>query len=557
MRSQRMSLAVIKQLQPQRLRRFRDIVGLFARYGRVDLLRQAGIEPSDVIPTSANRAGGKAEDLPSDLEQLGPTFVKLGQLLSTRSDLLPMDYIGALSRLQDRVEPFPYEQVEAIVRVEIGVRISNAFSSFEKEPMAAASLGQVHRATLRDGREVAVKVQRPDIREEMIGDLESLEEIAGLLDRATSLGKYQLAELIRQFRRTLLDELDYQREARNLVRMREALRDFHRIVIPAPVADYTTSRVLTMDFIRGRKITKLSPLSRLEFDGAELAEELFQAYLRQILIEGFLHADPHPGNVFFTDDRRIALIDLGMVAHVPERTREYLLQLLLAIGDGRGEDAAAVAQKIGAKTDDFDESIFTRRIADLVARQVGARAVDLQCGSIVLDVTQVAARSGIRVPPSLSMLGKTLLNLDEVGRVLDPDFDPNESIRRNAAKLMRQRMLHTLSPGNLFSGVIELKDLIARFPERINKTLESLASGSFRVKVDTIDEKELISGIQKVANRITLGLILAALIVGAALLMQVETNFRIFGYPGLAIICFLGAAAGGVALVVNILLHDR
>ncbi len=553
-----MSVAVIKQLQPQRLRRFRDIVGLFAKYGRIDLLRQAGIESSDEPETSRRRRGGmKAEDLPTDLERMGPTFVKLGQLLSTRGDLLPTEYIGALSRLQDRVEPFPFEQVEAIVRVEIGVRISNAFSSFEREPMAAASLGQVHRASLRDGREVAVKVQRPDIREEMIGDLESLEEIAGLLDRGTSLGKFHLAELIRQFRRTLLDELNYQRESRNLVRMREALRDFPRIVIPAPVADYTTSRVLTMDFIRGRKITELSPLSRLDFDGAELAEEIFQAYLRQILIEGFLHADPHPGNVFLTDDRRIALIDLGMVAYIPERTREYLLQLLLAISDGRGEDAAGAAQKIGAKTKDFDEAIFTRRIADLVARQAGARAGHIQCGSIVLEVTQVAALSGIRVPPSLSMLGKTLLNLDQVGRALDPDFDPNESIRRNAAKLLRQRMLHSLSPGNLFSGVIELKDLVSRLPERLNKTLESLASGTFRVKVDTIDEKELITGIQKVANRITLGLILAALIVGAALLMQVETEFRIFGYPGLAIICFLGAAAGGVALVVNILLHDR
>lgn len=543
-------------LKPRHLGRYREIVSLFVKYGRTDLLHQAGIE----MPGEAEGAAGtrkKGKDLTADLERMGPTFIKLGQLLSTRGDLLSAEYRKALSRLQDRVEPFPYEKVEAIIRVELGTRISHAFASFDEKPIAAASLGQVHRATLRSGREVAVKVQRPEVREEMIEDLESLEEIAHLLDLGTPLRKYQLAELIRQFRRTLLDELDYQREARNLLRMRETLKEFDRIIVPRPVTDYTTQRVLTMDFIRGHKITELSPVTRIEINGRELAEQLFRAYLQQILVDGFLHADPHPGNVFLTEDHRIALIDLGMVAYVPERTREYLLQLLLAISDGRGEDAASAAQKIGTRMENFDEAVFTRRISELVARQAGTRVSAIECGSIVLEVTKMSAQTGIRVPPSLSMLGKTLLNLDQVGRILDPGFDPNEAIHHNAAQLLRQRMLYSLSPGNLFSGMIELKDLIARLPERLNKTIESLSSGTFRVKVDTINEKELITGIQKVANRITLGLVLAALIVGAALLMQVQTNFTILGYPGLAIICFLAAAAGGVALVLSILLHDR
>jgi predicted unusual protein kinase regulating ubiquinone biosynthesis (AarF/ABC1/UbiB family) len=424
--------------------------------------------------------------------------------------------------------------------------------------MAAASLGQVHRATLRDGRSVAVKVQRPGIREQMVEDLGAIEDIAEFLDHHTELGRrYEFCQMLEQFRRSLLQELDYRQEAANLSTIREQLRTFPHIIVPAPIADYSTSRVLTMEFVPGKKITDLSPIARMDFDGEALAEELFRAYLEQILVHGFFHADPHPGNVFITPDYRIALLDLGMVGRILPRLQEDLLQLLLAIAEGRGDEAANIAIKIGEKKDDFKSKEFVRRIGEIVAQQKTATVEQMQVGRLVLEVTQTSAESGIRVPPELTMLGKTLLNLDQVGRALAPEFDPNASIRRNGAQIMQQRLVRSLSPGNLFSGVLELKDLVQRLPARLNKVIDAVANNEFKVNVDAIDERTLIEGFQKVANRITVGLILAALIVGAAMLMRVETSFRIWGYPGLAILLFLLAAGGGVALLINILFYDK
>jgi len=546
-------------LKPQHLKRYQQIAWIFMKYGRADLVKSTGLSEALAAEQQAPpEEKAKADELANDLEQLGPTFVKIGQLLSTRVELLPPPYLEALSRLQDKVEPFGFGEVEKIVSAELGVRLSKAFAHFEDQPMAAASLGQVHRATLRDGRPVALKVQRPGIRERMVEDFEALEDIAEFLDRHTELGKrYEFCNLLEQFRRSLLQELDYRQEATNLATLREQLRNFQRLIIPAPVDDYCTSRVLTMEFVFGKKITNLSPLTRMEFDGGALAEEMFRAYLEQILVHGFFHADPHPGNVFLTTDHRIALLDLGMVGRIMPRLQENLLQLLLAIAEGHGDEAANVAIKIGEPRANFESKQFTTRIAEIVAKQKSATIEQMETGRLVLEVTQTCAESGIRVPAELSMLGKTLLNLDQVGRALAPEFDPNASIRRNAAEIMQRRLVRGLSPGNLFSGVLELKDLLARFPARLNKLLDSLTNNEFKVNVDAIDERTLIEGFQKVANRITMGLILAALIVGAAMLMRVETHFKIWGYPGLAIILFLAAAGGGIALLVNILFYDK
>jgi ubiquinone biosynthesis protein len=546
-------------LKPQHLNRYRQIAWLLMKYGRSDLVKTSGLEETltaeqRVAPEEAT----KADELANDLEKLGPTFVKLGQLLSTRVELMPRAYIDALARLQDKVEPFGFDEVEKIVSSELGVRLSKAFSDFEMESIASASLGQVHRAVLRSGQRVAVKVQRPGIREAMVEDLEALEEIATFLDEHTEFGKrYEFRQMLEQFRKSLLRELDYRQEANNLLTLREELANFPRIVVPAPIADYSTARVLTMEYVPGKKITQLSPLALMEFDGAALAEDMFRAYLEQILVHGFFHADPHPGNVFITEDYRLALIDLGMVGRILPRLQEQLLQLLLAIAEGRGEEAADVAIKIGDQKPEFEEKEFVRRISEIVAQQKTATVEQMEVGRLVLEVTQTSALCAIRVPPELTMLGKTLLNLDQVGRALAPEFDPNASIRRNAAEILRQRLTKSLSPGNLFAGVLEMKEFLARLPARLNKIFDAISNNQLKVSVDAIDEKMLMTGFQKVANRITVGLIVAALIVGAAMLMRVETTFRIWGYPGLAILLFLAAAGGGVILLINILFYDK
>ena len=534
-----------------RLGRYKDLAWFVAKYGRADFVSKAlhGGEAGSTDPQAA-------EAFARDLESLGPTFVKIGQLLSTRADLLPPAYLEALSRLQDNVEPFPYEDVERAIREELGVRVSHAFVEFDRVPIAAASLGQVHRAMLRGGREVAVKVQRPRIQERIEEDLAAFHEIAKVIDRFGAARNVDAARILEEFRFALLSELDYREEARNLVTIAHQLRDFEHIVVPLPVDDYTTARVLTMDYVSGTKITSISRVEWTEVDGAALAEELFRAYLQQILVDGVFHADPHPGNVLLTPDRRIALIDLGMVGRISAQTQEQLFKLILAIGEGRGDDAADVLVSIGERRDDFQEMEMRRAIADLVGRFHRLTMREMNVGRVVIEMSRSGAEHGLKIPPALALLGKTLLHLDEIGRVLDPEFDVNASLRRNGTSIMRRRMLKSATPAHVFAAAMDVREFAERLPGRVNRILDSLAANDLRFKVEVIDQGSIIDGLQKVANRIALGLVLAALIVGAAMLMRVPTSLTIFGYPWIAMLLFLAAAAGGFWMAWTILVGD-
>jgi len=542
-------------LRPQHVARYRDIARLLVKYGRSDLVKDAGLD--DVADQGDDGAiPAKAEELTDDLERMGPTYIKLAQLLSTRADLIPPAYAKALSRLQDSVEPFSFEEVERIITEQLGVRLSRAFSSFEAAPLASASLGQVHRAVMRDGREVVVKVQRPGIKERIAEDMEALAELAEFADRHSEAGrKYGFGELLEQFRRSLNGELDYRREAANLVALARILAPYDRLVIPEPIEDYTTGTVLTMDLIRGRKITDLGPLAKMEFDGGDLAEQLFEGYLDQILVEGFFHADPHPGNVLLTDDNRVAMIDLGMVARVPGAMRRLLIKLLLALSDGDGKAAADAAVALGRPLDDFDNAAFCAQASELVERSHGLSVQELDAGSMVMELMRVSGDHGLRLPPELSMLGKALLNLDQVAKALDPDFDPSAAIRRHTDSILESQMRP--SSGSAFSALLEARDFVEQLPGRVNKVMDAMAEGTFHLDVHAFDEAELMRGFQKLANRLTMGLVVAALIIGASMLVRVETSSKLFGYPTLAILCFLGAVGGACALLLSIVRADR
>jgi predicted unusual protein kinase regulating ubiquinone biosynthesis (AarF/ABC1/UbiB family) len=542
-------------LRPSRLKRYREIAALLLKYGGRDVVGRAGLEDAvDDEPPERPPATRKAGELAADLERLGPTFVKLGQVLSTRNDMLPPEYIDALSRLQDKVAPFPFADAERILAEELNLRVSKAFRSIDPAPLASASLGQVHHAVMPDGRQVAVKVQRPGIRARVEEDLEALDDIADFLDKHTNVGgAYSFTETMAEFRKTLHRELDYRREARNLLTLGENLATFDRIVVPSPIAGYSTGRVLTMEFVRGRKVTRLSPLARMELDGRELAEQLFAAYLKQILSDGFFHADPHPGNVFLTDDGRIALLDLGMTGTLTPQMQEQLLRLLLAIAEGRSDDAVTILAKLGDVEHGFDRRSVSEAVADFVAEYRGRSLEEVRLGSRLMDVARVCGSSGLRLPREMTLLARALFNLDLVGRILDPTFDPNESIRANAADILQERLRSSASPGNVVANVLEAKDFLVNVPGQLNRILENVAANDLRVRVHAIDEERLLSGIHKVANRITVGLVLSALIVGAALLMRVPTPFTLLGYPGIAMLFFITAAVGGLALVVSIL----
>jgi ubiquinone biosynthesis protein len=532
-------------LLPPKLSRYAAVASLLVKYGRTEPVPDG--DPSD-----------KPEALACDLETLGPTFVKLGQVLSTRPDLLPAAYVEALARLQDNVQPFPFADVQRIVEAELGVRLSKAFATFEETPIAAASLGQVHRATLRGGKQVAVKVQRPGVSEQVATDLEALDEIARFLDKHTAAGRrFDLVGMVAEFRQALIAELDYTREAGHLKLIAANLAEFEAIVVPQPVESYTSPLVLTMDYIAGTKVTAVSPLVRLELSGDVLAETLVRAYLKQIVVDGVFHADPHPGNVLVTDAGALALIDLGMVGRITPDMQTRLLKLLLVVSEGRGEEAADIAVTLGERLPDFNETAFKREIATLVGRYGHETMADFQIGRVFLELTQATYAFCMRPAAELTLLGKTLLNLDETARALCADLDVNEAIRRNGAELMRRRMRKSATSGGVFSAVLEAKEFAEKLPGRVNRVLDSLAASELKLKVELIDEGAIIGGLQKVANRIALGLILAALILAAALMMRIDTPARIFGYPALAMLLLALAGAGAGYLAVQIVRHDR
>jgi ubiquinone biosynthesis protein len=529
--------------QIERLQRWKKIAGLAWKYHGAP---------------AQNDESSLAQQLADDLEEMGPAYVKLGQVLSSRPDLLPPAYTKSLARLQDDVKPFSFEEVRVLVESELGVRISKAFESFDPEPIAAASLGQVHAATLRDGTPVVVKVQRPDVSRQVAEEFEMLKQIAEFLDAHTEVGRrHRLRKVLAEFRTSIREELDYEREAENLVAVGRNLAGFEHIVVPQPIPDYCTRHVLTMERVRGLKITKLSAYARLDLDGSVLIDELFHAYLKQVLVDGLFHADPHPGNVFITEDGRLALLDLGMVGRTSPEMQEHLLKILIAVSEGRSEQASDAIIQFSDRAEETDAAEFRRRIGSLVAAQQGRGLKHINVGQTLLDVTRVAADCGYFVPSELTLLAKTLLQLDEIGKVLEPEFDPNAAVRRHATALTTKRLRREATEGSLLTAVMELKNFASGLPNRVNRIMDAVVNRELEVKVRAVDAGDVIEGLQKIANRVTSGLILAALIIGAALLMRVETDFHVLGYPGFAIMCFIAAALGGVVLLVNIFLQDR
>jgi ubiquinone biosynthesis protein len=416
----------------------------------------------------------------------------------------------------------------------------------------------VHRAALRDGRIVAVKVQRPGVFDQVTSDLDALDEIAQFLASHSESGRrYDFPGMVEEFRSAILAELDYVREADHLRLLCRNLAEFRAIVVPQPVDGYTTTRVLTMDYVSGTKVTAISPVVAVELDREVLADTLVRAYLKQIVIDGVFHADPHPGNVLITDDGLLALVDLGMVGRLSPQMQERLLRLLLAVSEGRGEEAADVAVTLGEKLPEFNESGFRRAIGQLVGR-IGHQSVsDVQIGRVFLELSQLISEHHMRAPAELTMLGKTLLNIDEVARALDPRLDVNDAVRRNGADLMTKRMRKAVTSGSVISTVLEAKEFAEKLPGRVNRVLDALAASELKMKVEVIDDGAIIDGLQKVANRIALGLILAAMIVAAAMVMRVDSGFRILGYPGFAMLLFVLAGAGDTYLAVQIIRHDR
>lgn len=541
----------------QRLSRTTQVVAMLARYRKSGILTGLDLGDAPDDDGADDETDALAERFASDLEEMGPAFVKLGQALSTRPDLVPASWIAALERIQDDATPAPVGDIEALLESELGVRASKIFAEIDAEPMAAASLAQVHRAVLHDGRVVALKIQRPDASGAVRTDLDVLAGLAGTADTMTDAGRrLRLSDWIAEFRKTMLNELDYRIEAENLERFGRHLAEYPLLRVPKPLWDYVTPRLLVMEWIDGINVTRISGLRRTELDTSPATIQLLRAYLDQVFVHGDIHADPHPGNVLLCDDGRIALIDLGMVATIPPRQRERLLKLVFAAVDGRGEDVARELVAIGTRLEDFDEGAYVREVSQVVSRYASSVRRSSE-GRMVLELVRRATECGLRSPPEISLLGKTLLNLERVVDALSPELDVKAQIEDHLQSLLRARVRKALSPANLATEAMELHELVREAPRKLSDTLSLLASNRLQVRLAGLDDSRLMENLQKIANRIASAVVIAALLLSSTQLMQMSAGPRLFGYPALAVVMFVVAAILGVMLVLSAMRYDR
>ena len=550
-------------LQPSHLPRYAQLALLFTRYGRKDFHLSTDPEEELAAPPEEDAQAlepeveERAASFAAALEDMGPTFVKFGQVLSTRPDIVPPPYIEKLEELQDEIEPFSFAEVERIVEEELGGRISKIFGDFDAVPVAAASLGQVHNALLRDGREVVVKVQRPGVRQSVDEDMRLFAEIADFLDKHSAVARrMNLVGSVKQARRSFINELDYHHEARSIQTFRRNLADFPEIYIPEVLEDLTTSRVLTMEMIRGKKVSKITPLEIIDHDYAGLADALTKAYLKQICVDGVWHSDPHPGNVFVREDQ-VVLLDFGMTSRISGDMQDEIVKLLLGVTENKGEEVAEVCMRLGTRQQGFKRDPFVRDVSEMVSVYRDADLGDANAGRIVFQVIGVANANELQVPAELAMLAKTLLQLDGITRKLDPDFNAQDVIRDYAENLIGQKVRQKLRPRNYYSALLDANALALELPRRLRSIVGKVEEGSFSIGVKLNQLDHLLKAATKIANRLTVGLIIAAMIVGSSLMMRVPSRFQILGYSGLAMIGFVAAFALGLYLVVNILLQDR
>ncbi len=548
-------------MQIKHAERYRKLLSLFTRYGMKDfhlgsteLPALRGAEEYEPLePDVAKRALSFAREL----EEMGPTFIKFGQILSTRPDIVPAEYIKALESFQDDMEPFSFDLVEAIVETELGARISKLFNEFEDQPVAAASLGQVHQAVLRDGRKVIVKVQRPNVREQIDEDLQVFRDVSKFIEEHSELGhRLNLAGAVREFDHTIRNELDYQQEARHASALRRNLADFEEIYVPEIVADLTTNRVLTMEMIEGTKISNLSGVAKTEHDYSHLSEVITKAYIKQICVDGFWHSDPHPGNLFLRDGY-LVLLDFGMVSQISGEFQDHVIRLLLNLSESRGEEVAETLLRMGTPEEGFERREFVEAITNIVSMYQGVDYQRVNTGQMIFQVISAAAMNNVRMPSELSMLAKTLLHLDSVTRELNPEFDPQQTIRDYAEELVLRKLRQRFQPKNFYTALLDVHHLATEVPRRFRDILDEISTGRLTLRIGLTDLEDLLKGVHKIANRITVGLVIAALLISSALTMRISGGFTLLGYNGLSVLGFLLAVAGSGWLIFQTLYQDR
>ena len=511
---------------PRHLRRYRQIVEVLVRHGFGDALSQLGLGRRLGLPVRLlrrHRASAeitRAQRVRLALEELGPTFIKFGQIISTRPDLLPSDFITELARLQDDVAPEPLEPIRVCIEEELGRPIEELFASFDPTPMAAASLGQVHAATLPDGEEVIVKVQRPNIDRTIDVDLDILYDLARLSQNRTPLGQtYDLVEIAEDFAHTLRGELDYRREGRNADHFRENFGDEPYLYVPKVYWDYTTRRVLVLEQIHGIKIDNVDALDAAGYDRYRIATHSARMITKEILEDGFFHADPHPGNFVVMPGEVIGLMDFGMVGHLVPTDKGDLARLYIVAMQQDVPGAAEHLMRMGVAGRYVDRIALERDLRRMMHKYYGLSVGEFQVGEMIEEFMTVAFRHRLRFPSNLWLVGKTLGMIEGLGLTLAPDFDMFAVAQDYVRRYRRRMWLPSEWAPSAMRGASDMADLMMRLPKQTTRLLDQAERGQLEGQIRMPDLETATDRLDRIANRLSLSVLAAAFTIAIGMVI--------------------------------------
>jgi ubiquinone biosynthesis protein len=548
------------------LNRYRQILAVLFKYGFDDIVELLKIDQYIEIGLQviSRKRGERVERLSRAvrvrlaIEELGPTYIKMGQILSTRPDLVPVDFVRELAKLQDKVPAFPFSEVTRIICQETGRPADALFEKLDPEPLASASIGQVHRARLKDGENVAVKVQRPGIRKLVEVDLEIMLHLATLAERhIEELAHHRPVKIVDEFARSIEKEMDYTLEATSMERVARSFLLDETIYIPKVYREATTERVLTTEFVDGIKVSLLDRLDEHGYDRHLITRRGADILLTQIFEHGFFHADPHPGNLFVLPNNMICLLDFGMMGTVDRNTREAFVELVDAVVRRDEPRTTQVMLKLTLWDEEPDLRLLGKDVADFMGEHLYKPLRDIQIGKLLHHLLELAAQHKLRIPPEVFLMLKALSTVEGVGLMLDPEFD----MIAHAEPFIRQVKLSRFSAERLGSDAVSIfaqyMDFVQEFPKDLLEITRTIRQKKFTFMLDLKSMESMLATHDQISNRISFSIIIAALIIGSALIVISKTPPLFHGISLIGIIGFLAAAIMGIWLLVAIVKKGR
>ena len=545
--------------QYKHAQRYKEITEILIKNGLGYLLDRFNLHPYQKLKRVIRRkkpvpSTDEAERLRKSLEELGPTFIKFGQMLSTRYDILPSNYITELSKLQDEVPSFDYQIVNRELQEELQTPPEHIYKHIEEKPLAAASIGQVHRATLKTGEEVIIKIKRPGIENIINTDLEILLSLAHFAEKyIPEIRRYNPVGFIEEFSRTLRNECDYIKEARTAETFKKNFKDQQEIIIPTIYRKYTTRSILTMEYIKGTKITETARLRENNINLKQITEKLSNAYFRQIFENQYYHADPHPGNILVTGDGNIAFLDFGIAGRLDREILNNISSLLIALIQHDINKYIEILIEMEFLDEDRVNTSLRFEILDLIDTYYSTSIKHIDTTELLEDLISLLTRYDGRIPANIMLLSKTLSLLEEIGRKLDPDYNFAELAEPYIKKLIKQKTQPKTIAKNTMETLVQTAGTLHKAPSRIDKILKRIERGTLKIEFEDRGIREVTTELGASTNRLAVSIIISALIIGSSMFIQKDLQPQIYGVTLIGMVGFLIAGILAFGLAINIL----